>query len=91
MTNTGKDKRSPAVSGRPFYRIIYRDDGLADVWLTPGRAVPAWEKGKHFDYNIRLYAVQGINPNDSQWSGDLEGHIRENYNSWLESAEEIEI
>lgn len=48
-------------------------------------------EGGLIDYNIRVKAVQGIDPNDPQWGGDLEEHIRRNYSKWLESAEEIEI
>ena len=75
-----------------FYRIVQRGDGLVDVWLTPGQAVPAFDDlSGRCDYNIRLLAVRGINPKDPIWRGDLEGHIREHYSWWIASAEEVEI
>ena len=75
-----------------FYRITERPDGLVDVWLTPGEVVPIMDDltGRK-DYGIRLLAVRGIDPNDPQWGGSLEEHIRMHYAAWLESAEEIEI
>ena len=75
-----------------FYRIVLRGDGLADVWLTPGEAVPAYDDlNGRMDYNIRLLAVVGIDPKDPTFRGDLEGHIREHYSWWLASAEEVEL
>jgi len=75
-----------------FYRISRREDGLVDIWLTPGKPVMFYNKGTgQYDYNIRVLAVRGINPKDPQWDGDLEEHIRRNYYAWIRSAEEIEI
>lgn len=75
-----------------FYRIIETHDGLVDVWLTPGQAVPATDDlTGRTDYNFRILAVRGINPKDEQWSGNLEEHIRRHYEDWIKSAEEIEI
>lgn len=75
-----------------YYEIKERSDGLVDVWLTPGELVPIRDglTGRT-DYGIRLMAVHGINPTDSQWGGSLESHIREHYAAWVASAEEIEI
>ncbi len=75
-----------------FYRIIPRDDGLVDVYLTPGKPIPITDTltGK-IDYNIEILAVQGIDPDDAQWNGDLEWHIRNNYSAWCESTKVIEI
>ncbi len=75
-----------------FYRIAERPDGLVDVVLTPGEVVPMQDDltGRK-DYGIRLLAVRGIDPNDPQWGGSLEEHIRMHYAAWLESAEEVEI
>lgn len=75
-----------------FYRITERGDGLVDVWLTPGELVAIMDDltGRK-DYGIRLLAVRGIDPNDPQWGGSLEEHIRMHYAAWLESAEEVEI
>lgn len=86
-----KAQRS-AISGRPFYRIVPTHDGLVDIWFTPGEAVPLYDNlTGRFDYNFKILAAQGINPEDPQYGGDLEEHIRRNYYAWIESAEEIEI
>lgn len=75
-----------------FYEVKERGDGLVDVWLTPGEIVPIMDDlTGRVDYGIRLRVVHGIDPEDPQWGGSLEGHIREHYAAWLESAEEIEI
>ncbi len=75
-----------------FYRIMKRGDGLVDVWLTPGQAVPAFDNlTGRIDYNIRILMVQGVDPADPAWRGNLEGHIREHYTWWMASAEEVEI
>ena len=73
-----------------FYRIEQRDDGLVDVWLTPGRAQTYLKKGRTL-FRIYLRAVRGIRPDDPLWGGNLEEHIRRNYRAWLESAEVITI
>ena len=79
-------------SGRLFYRIIPARDGLVDIWLTPGTAIPKMDDlTGRMDYGFRLLAVLGIDPDDPQWGGELEEHIRRNYAAWVESAEEIEI
>ncbi len=75
-----------------FYRIAERGDGLVDVWLTPGEIVPIMDDlTGRVDYGIRVRVVHGIDPEDPQWCGDLEEHIRMHYAAWLKSAEEIEI
>lgn len=75
-----------------FYRIKPRADGLVDVWLTPGEAVPAYDNlTGRYDYNIRILMAAGIDPADPIFQGDMEGHIREHYSWWLASAEEVEI
>ena len=80
------------IDGRPYYRIIPTRDGLVNVWLTPGEAVPLMDDltGRK-DYGFRILAAVGINPDDPQWGGSLEAHIRRNYRKWIESAEVIEI
>ena len=86
-----KAKRS-ANNGRPFYRILPSRNGTVDIWLTPGEAVPmADDLTGRIDYNFRVLAVCGVDPEDPQWEGNLEEHIRRHYYDWLESAEEIEI
>lgn len=87
-----KNTQRPASDGRPFYRIVPVHDGLADIWLTPGDPVSAFDDlTGRVDYNFRILAVRGINPADPQYGGDLEEHIRRNYYAWIMSAEEIEI
>ena len=90
---TAREDVPPAEKrGRPFYQIIPARDGLVDIWLTPGTAVPMLDDlTGRTDYGFRLMAVRGINPEDPQWQGNLEEHIRRHYAAWLESAEEIEI
>lgn len=74
-----------------FYRINQREDGLVDIWLTPGDAVAyQGEKGR-MEFTICVLGVTGINPEDPQWGGDLEEHIRRHYAAWLDSAEVITI
>ena len=87
----GKTRR-PSKPLERFYRIASSCDGLVDVYLTPGEPVPMYDDlTGRMDFNIRLLAVGGIDPNDPQWEGDLEEHIRRHYAAWLESAKEIEI
>lgn len=75
-----------------FYRIVSADDGLVDVYLTPGEVVPMYDNlSGRMDYGIKLLAVCGIDPDDPQWEGSLEEHIRRHYAGWLSSAKEIEI
>lgn len=87
-----KNTQRPASDGRPFYRIVPAYGGLVDIWLTPGNPVPLFDNlTGRIDYNFRILAVRGIDPDDPQWGGELEEHIRRNYAAWVESAEEIEI
>ena len=86
-----KAQRS-AFSGGPFYRIVPTHDGLVDIYLSPGEAVPLYDDlTGRYDYNFKVLAVQGIDPEDPQYGGDLEEHIRRNYYAWIESAEVIEV
>ena len=66
-------------------------DWLVDVWLAPGDPVPFTETSGRLDFRFRILAVCGIDPEDPQWGGDLEEHIRAHYQDWVESAETIEI
>ena len=88
-------KNTPArrIKGQKrFYRIVPSGDGLVDVWLSPGEGVPLTDSITNvMDYNICLLAVTGINPDDPQWGGNLEAHIRRHYRRWIASAEVIEI
>ena len=87
--------KSAEIDRKPanrFYRIVEAGNGLVDVYLTPGEIAPIMDDlTGRTDYGIRLLAVRGIDPADPQWDGSLEGHIREHYAAWMESAEEIEI
>ncbi len=76
---------------REFYRINQRGDGLVDIWLTPGDAVPRWDLNGRLDFSFRILAVHGVDPEDPQWGGDLEGHIRKHYDDWCAAAEVIEL
>ena len=86
-----KTQRS-AFSGGPFYRIVPTHDGLVDLYFSAGQAVPMFDDlTGRVDYNFRVLAVQGVNPDDPQYGGDLEDHIRRNYYAWVESADVIEV
>lgn len=88
----GHDGPPDRIDGWPFYRICPADGGLVDVWLTTAEPVIVQnQKLRRMDFRFQVMAVTGIDPNDPQWGGDLEGHIREHYRDWLESAEVIEI
>ena len=90
--NKGHRARRGKTPKRRFYRIVPAEDGLVDIWLTPGDAVMVFNrKPGGYDYHVRVLAVRGIDPEDPQWGGDLEGHIRRHYSEWTASAEEIEI
>lgn len=94
MTGRQGPDKPPERGARPrrFYRIIPAWGGLCNVWLTPGTAMPVYDSlTGRTDYGFRILAVCGVDPNDPKWGGDLEGHIRRNYEKWLESAEEIEV
>lgn len=90
---TARENTPPAENrGRHFYRIIPARDGLVDIWLSPGEAVPKLDDlTGRTDYGFRILAVCGVDPNDPEWDGELEEHIRRHYEAWIESAEEIEI
>jgi len=78
-----------SICRRPFYRIVRAGDGVYDVWLSPGEAVPMTTEGGITDYNLRLMAVTGV-----EWPGSeqaLEEDIRRRYADWVASAEIIEI
>ena len=87
-----KNIQRSAENGGPFYRIVPARNGLVDIWFSPGKAVPMMDDlTGRMDFNFRILSVTGIDPEDPQWGGDLEGHIRAHYYDWLSSAEEIEI
>lgn len=87
MDHTTPKETEGATDGAPFYRIIHRGDGLADVWLTPGKAVPAYDNlTGRIDFGFRLLAVTGILP----WDG-MEEDIRRRYAAWIAGAEVIEV
>ena len=75
-----------------FYRIVPAGGELVDVYLTPGEVVPMFDNlSGRMDYGIKLLAVCGIDPEDEQWGGSLEEHIRRHYSAWLASAKVVEI
>lgn len=90
--NPGKQEPPANTDGRPFYRITPAEDGLVDIWLTPGKPIPITDDiTGAMDFNFRVLAVRGIDPEDPQWGGSLGEHIRRHYADWIESAEVIEI
>ena len=89
---TNESSNQSACKRKTYYRIYDCDDGTCDVWLTPGLAIPATDDlTGRIDYNFRVLAVRGVDPDDPQWGGDLEEHIRRHYDAWCASAEEVEI
>lgn len=92
MKSKGDRKPSADDRGRRFYRIVQARDGLVDIWLTPGTAIPLVDDlTGRIDYDFEILAVCGVDPEDPQWGGDLEEHIRRNYESWVKSAEVIRL
>lgn len=67
-----------------------RRDGLVDVVLGHGRAVPFCKLDGRVDFRIRSMIVRGVDPLDPRWGGDLDGHIRLHFPEWMAAAEEIE-
>ena len=54
--STGKEGPSVHENGRPFYRIVPAAGGLADIWLSPGEAVPMMDDlTGRMDYNFRVH------------------------------------
>lgn len=89
MTNNNERREN---DHEPFYRIVPARDGLVEVWLSEAMAVPAEDDlTGRTDYNFRIWAVTGVDPNDPQWEGNLEEHIRRHYYDWVKSAEVIEL
>lgn len=82
----GAGRKLREMSLKSFYRVVPTGDGLADVYLTPCET-----KGLTGVKGGSLLVLRGVNPDDAQWGGSMEESIRENYASWLASAEEIEI
>jgi len=76
---------------RSFYRLYPNGDGTVDVYLRPAEAVPYFREDDRVDFRFRTMVVRGINPDDPQWGGNLERHVREHYQAWIESSEVIEI
>lgn len=73
----------PPPSGRHFYSIIERDDGLVDVYLFPEGKVYETDVGvKEYDLTARI--VRGVEPVE-----DIEEDIRARYYDWCASGEEI--
>ncbi len=88
MKTNNKERRDNG----PFYRIVPARDELVEVWLSEATAVPAEDDlTGRTDYKFRIWAVTGVDPNDPQWGGNLEEHIRRHYYDWVKSAEVIEF
>ena len=69
-------------SGRRFYAIVPHDYGAVDVYLFP--------QGTSGEGHGALL-VRDIDPEDADYGGDLEGHIRAHYCAWCASGETITI
>lgn len=79
---------APPGRGRLFYSIVAKDAGSVDVYLNPDLR-PMTTKDGFTDYDITVLVVRDVNPDDERFGGDLEGHIRANYEAWCESGEMI--
>jgi hypothetical protein len=79
---------APPCEGRHFYSIVPSGEGTVDVYLNPAIEPMTTEDGIT-DYDIAVRMVRGVNPNDPQFGGDLEGHIRAHYDAWRDSGEMI--
>lgn len=78
----------PPMRRRQFYSIEERDDGTVDVFLNPTAYMATTPEGFR-DYDITITVVHNVDPDDSRFGGDLEGHIRAHYDAWCESGEVI--
>ena len=72
----------PPKTGRRFYCIVPRGDGLVDAVLLPHEPDGS---------GIAAIVVHGIDPTDADFGGDLEGHIRANFAAWCELGAEIKL
>ena len=79
---------APPETGRHFYSIVPSGEDTVDVYLNPA-IEPMTTEGGITDYDIAVRVVRGVNPNDPQFGGDLEGHIRAHYDAWRDSGEMI--
>ena len=72
-------------TGNKFYSIVWREDGLVDVILSPELKVYETDCGiREFDISARI--VRGVEP----WPG-LEDDVRMRYEAWCESGEVIDL
>ena len=85
---TTNQANAPPREGRHFYSIVPSGEGTVDVYLNPAIEPMTTEDG-FTDYDIAVRVVRGVNPNDPQFGGDLEGHIRAHYDAWRDSGEMI--
>lgn len=71
-----------------FYDVVENGDGTVDIYLKH-ELLPkiVWETGQT-DYDIRVYAVRGIEPWWTDYS-ELEDDIRRRFRDYIESAEVI--
>ena len=73
-----------------FYNIVENHDGTVDVHLRPVPH-PATTPSGSADYDISVLTVRGIDPDDPLFCGDLEGHIRANYDAWCSMGETLNL
>jgi len=81
---------TPPKYGRRLYYIHDKGDGTVDVYLRPGIS-PKTDHHGCADHDSIAIVVRDVDPNDADFGGDLEGHIRAHYTAWCESGEEVYI
>lgn len=75
---------APPGKGRHFYTLLWRADGLVDVYLDP--RVYSMTPGDEADFDFSFKVVRGIDP---ACYDDMEAHIREHYKDWCDTAEVV--
>ena len=90
MYGQTKETESPPNTGRRFYSIVENDDGTVDVYLNPFLIPMTTEEG-FTDYDITVIVVRDVDPGDERFGGDLEAHIRANYEAWCEAGQKIDL
>ena len=80
----------PPRNGRHFYSIVPNGEGTVDVYLNPELQPMTTEDG-FTDYDITVLVVRDVDPEDRRFDGDLEGHIRANYDAWCSTGTTINL
>ena len=53
--------------------------------------VPMTTEEGFTDYDITVIVVRDVDPEDERFGGDLEAHIRANYEAWCEAGQKIDL